>query len=212
MFTGVRESERIPRHETHFPYGYKGMISKQEFESVVTSASDALKPGADFAWIRESAILERAYYIGLYAGLKAIAQEEDLDRLLRRALFETVFMRSGDDSFSSTPVGKAYEELKKSFLDNKDPEQFTQLIRALLTKLDEIDRSWNSALFAARRIIEELNRLKTKSDSANANADSRNLVDEIISEGCRLFEMLEQYLRVVSLIQTDHRKWRFLLD
>jgi hypothetical protein len=89
------------------------MIRKEDIDSVIEAADKAInhERGGDFAWISKSAILERVYYLGLYAGLRPIASGNDLDSILRKALLQTMSARKFDDSFGSTPIGACFRVL-----------------------------------------------------------------------------------------------------
>jgi hypothetical protein len=190
------------------------MISKQQVDLAIAAAKDATTPGGDFAWIGRSALMKRAYYCGLFAGLRAVAKEDDLEGFLLRAVVETMFTRSGDDSFSSTSLGKVYEELKKYLLERDKYQLQAEPWDGFSAHLDELERFWNSVLEHARHLLGEIGRIaQTPNVPLGGEVDTNNgqnyeMRDQVYS----MLEDLEKSIRILSLIETGHNKWKSFLD
>lgn len=89
------------------------MISEESVAAATTAARDALEQKR-FEWIRWSALTERAYFLGLYNGLEAIAPENSLQSLLIQMLAETMSLRDVDDPFRLSKIGRGYRALINS--------------------------------------------------------------------------------------------------
>jgi len=176
------------------------MITKDQVDSAIAAAKDALVTDGDFAWVRKSALIERAYYAGLYAGLRAIAHENDLKEMILRSIVDTMFTRGGDDSFDSTPIGREFSTLKQRLLDDKESTFPAETTVRLTASLEKLDQRWNSVLTQAKRVIGHIQNL---ADDCHANPEKD---DWLRHEYCGLLEELEHVLRIASLLQTDHRK------
>ncbi len=90
-------------------------ITKAQVEAAVTAAMDELEQTQ--VWIKKSALIERAYLMGLYYGLNAIADEDDLGDLVRNTVMRTMWNRSLDNTFPNTTVGQKFFDLEQSFND-----------------------------------------------------------------------------------------------
>jgi len=86
-------------------------IATEAVDALSASASKALED--DFPWITKSAMLERAYFLGVFACLREIAKEDDLKGFLFQNWSYTCNSRAFDDTFSSTRMGKAFETLNR---------------------------------------------------------------------------------------------------
>jgi hypothetical protein len=88
------------------------MINPEEAQRAVEAADRALDE--DYSWIRDSALFERAYLIGVFAVLEAL-NTPDAKRSLPRDLMErylrTMHRRDADDSLHGTVFGEWLEEL-----------------------------------------------------------------------------------------------------
>jgi len=182
------------------------MIPKDQVDAAIAAAQESLNADGDFAWVRKSALMERAYHVGLYAGLRAIAREDDLKGLILRTIVDTMFARGGDDSFNSTPLGKEFNNLKKRLLAGEESTLPPESTAALTASLEELDRRWNSALTRARGLIGHLQHLI---DDRHADTGKD---DRLRNEYHGLLEELEHVVRLASLLQVDHRKWNALLE
>jgi hypothetical protein len=182
------------------------MISKKQVDAAVAAAKEELNPDGDFTWVRKSALMERAYHVGLYAGLRAIAREDDLEGPMLRALVNTMFPRDGDDSFDSTPLGREFNKLKKRVLDGEASTLPPEVTDAMTSSLEDLDRRWTSTLSDARRLIVHIQHMLD-----NRYADTGK-DDSLRHEYYGLFQELEHLVRLASLLQVDHRKWNGLLE
>jgi hypothetical protein len=91
-------------------------IQQAAVDAAVASADDALANKRGMAWMRKSCLVERAYFWGLYFGLKAIANKDDLQGLLNRAALGALFDREADDTFPSPTIAHDYEALMSALI------------------------------------------------------------------------------------------------
>jgi hypothetical protein len=190
------------------------MISKEQVDLTITAAKDAAGPEGDFSWVRDSSYLRRAYSCGLYAGLRAIANEEDLNKFLLRVYVETMFTREGDDTFSATPIGKACGDMKKSFESHEKHQSATEALKALFDQLNEAERFWETKLREAKHWLGEidsiLNEPPVSHDSQEGTSDPK--YEQKHRRAYTTLEKLEKSMRVLSLIQTDHDRCKPLAE
>lgn len=192
--------------------GHK-MISKEQVNLAVAAANDAIKEGAKFAWIKKSALLERAYHCGLYAGLCRISSEDHLKGFFLHALVNTMYARRGDDTFSSTSIGRAYDVLKRYLL--REHSGFSLLGETcddLLSQIEKLDELWRSTLNHAKELIGGVKNIQGQSTFRSDGATTHQISDEMQDQTYRLLEGLEHCLRIIALLETDHRRWKFLED
>lgn len=183
------------------------MISKEQVDLAVAAAKDAIAPGADFAWVKQSAAVERAYHCGLFVGLRAIARGEDLDGLLRRTILGTLFMRSGDDPFRNTAVAKAYAGLKRHIVETKEQERHADPCEALEAELEKLDSFWNSSVTEARRILGEIKRIAPSSPLAADGVGTGTPQDrEWLDQASGMLNHMERFVRIVSLVDAGRPK------
>jgi hypothetical protein len=55
------------------------MIDSRQVEEAFQSAKQELVSNPALTWIKESALRERAYFVGLYCGLKSMAPEGNFE-------------------------------------------------------------------------------------------------------------------------------------
>lgn len=187
------------------------MIEKPLVEEALAAADRALDEESGFDWIKKSSLLERAYFAGLFCGLRGIAREEDVGQILFRAISKTMFPRSADDSFLSTRTGALFESLKGELLrQGADCSALSEAIHKLAEEVHELDRDWNSR---RRHIQAMLEGLATANRISLPDARTQDSAEQRDRQGCdtyRLLEELEKFARYIALLQTDHRRWRFL--
>lgn len=173
------------------------MIQRAEAEAAITAAREALSQNSGFSWIKKSSLVERAYFLGLFSGLGAIAAEDDLNRLGLTTITNTLWCRSGDDTFPSTKIGQAFSLLKRHL--HEHPDTSDRFMIKDVPNLREVIRE-NERFFQhhLRAIDDVLSRFPTSSSEPTFPAD------ELRSEQHRLLETLEPYLRIVALLETDH--------
>ena len=186
------------------------MISKQQVDTAIGAAKEAIQPGADLSWVTHSAQIERAYFAGLFAGLQSIADDNDLRRLVLETMSNTMFPRDGDDSFSSTPLGRVFSALQREILDAKRQITNLESIDSLRVGIEEIDHRWKYTVREAEELTEALRRaIQASTDAGVASPTPDREEHECRHRCCQILEHLEKCIRFLSLPQTDHRKWRF---
>jgi hypothetical protein len=186
-------------------------MNKDEVNVAIESAARTLAEDKNFSWISRSAYLERAYYAGLYAGLIAVTDESNLDRLVLRMIAGTMHARSWDDTFAFTQIGRLYRELRgqlqcfsdKMFRcgDNQDA-LFHDNIEQLNCLIKERDHFWQHHCERSKEFLIELRQIK---EELGLNPPSSEFPNQRI---WGMLEELERVLRVVALLETDHQRWR----
>jgi hypothetical protein len=151
-------------------------------------------------------LITRAYYLGLYTGLSAIADDGEvtdfIDRKVLVLLAETYFKRSGDDSFQSTPLGETFNELREEIRRLASTEDTTldharELVGPKLDFLMKQIRSIEHLTIEARRYLQSgLEALATELRVEDKESDLRKYQ--------RLLDSLEDPVRDLALFQTDH--------
>ncbi len=189
------------------------MIDKSEVDAAVAAATQFLAEEPGFAWIKKSGLLERAYFAGLFGGLRGVASEDDVGHILVRAIAETIFPRSADDSFQSTRTGVLFDSVRGE-LSSEDVER-----RALLTAIQRfadhvcaLDDEWNSRIRHTRMLLDAVGKSSqaTGSDGiAEENLEKRDWQRHEIHQRT---EELEQFARYFALVETDHKIWKRLQE
>lgn len=184
------------------------MISKQQVDTAIGAAKEAIRPDADLSWVARSAQMERAYFAGLYAGLRSIANEDDLRKLVLETITNTMFSRNGDDSFTSTSLGKVFSALRCEILDAKRQIANLESIDSLRVEIEEIDHRWKYTL---REAVEQTAALRRAIQASTVAGVASPTTDQLEHESrhrcCQMLKHLEKCIRFLSLPQTDHRKW-----
>ena len=74
----------------------KQKIDSELFEEIVSYAESKIAHGTINDWINISALIRRAYYLGIFNSLEKIAEENDLDRLGIKILQKTMYQQEID--------------------------------------------------------------------------------------------------------------------
>ena len=74
----------------------KQKIDSELFEQIVSYAESEIAHGTINDWINISALIRRAYYLGIFNSLGKIAEENDLDRLGIKILQKTTYQQEID--------------------------------------------------------------------------------------------------------------------
>lgn len=189
------------------------MIDKSEVNAAVAAATRTLAEETGFAWIKKSGLLERAYFAGLFGGLRGIASEEDVGHILVRAIAETMFPRSADDSFQSTRTGALFDSVRQELLrEHVDRPALLAAVQRLADHIDALGREWNSRVRHARALFDtaaQSNDATERDKSAQGLAEERHRQRDEIH---RLVEELEHFARHIALVETDHKIWRRLQE
>ena len=159
------------------------MISKDEATLAISAALEVLSKEKEYSWINSSSLILRAYFLGLYFGLKDIAAERDLNSLVLSIFKETMFQRSADDTFPSTRIGRAFFSVKEDL-----GETAGHFSKDKMATLREAVENIEHAILAA---FGEL---------ASLMAD----VPIRTSEMSGFLYALERPLRTIALFETDH--------
>lgn len=123
-----------------------------------------------------------------------------------------MFPRSGDDTFASTQIGRLYGELRdqlRQFADksircvDKQDMLFANQFEQLSRLIEERDRFWRHHLRGLQELLRDLQNMSEEFGSPDPA--ERNRAHHRIWE---TMETLERLLRVVALLETDHRRWQ----
>ncbi len=173
------------------------MIPMDEAKAAITAAEEALSQNSGFSWIKKSALVERAYFLGLFSGLSAIAADDDL-KPFDSILIKTLRYRKGDDTFPSTKVGQAFSSLRGKLRERPEPSNpsMIEYVANLREAIREDERFFQHHL---RAIDDMFSRFSSSSEEPTlTNNDLRS------EQQHRLLEALEPYLRIVALLETEH--------
>ena len=189
------------------------MIDKSDVEEALATAERLLAQESGFAWIKKSSLLERAYFAGLFGGLRGIASEDDIGHILIRAMRNTMFPRSADDSFQSTGTGVLFDSLKGELMsEHLDDATLVVAAQRFVEHVEELERELSSRL---RRTKDLLDAVQLLSQTSERDEHAEGVVkqrDRLRLELQRQVEELEQHARHFALVETDHRTWKRLQD
>jgi hypothetical protein len=180
------------------------LIDEVTVETAVSAAKKSLISDSDISWIRNSGLLERAYFAGLYKGLISIADSQHLNNLLFKSFMSTVLERTGDNSFDSTMMGKFFQQMKNDFNVAINGEKFaTESTVDLMNQIHSLDSQWRSCVSHALdllnqniKLADEFNRLvESNSLDQDQHHPFLNKLDPI---------RLEEMLKFISLLETSH--------
>jgi hypothetical protein len=177
------------------------MIQKEDTEAAIFAAYETLEQDSDFLWIKKSAILKQVYYFGLYSGLKEIADKDDVNlRICKTLVFHSVGLGSGDDTFTSTDIGKAFQSLEKQFKD------YTKCGGINWNCLhDGISQIQNLLKEREQFLWDHLKAIDNLFNELWSHCQQQALIElEFHSRVFDLLHNLEHYLRGVALLETDH--------
>ena len=173
----------------------------------ISAAHDALANDPELGWIGKSCLIERVYFLGLYKGLIAIAEEDAIGKShLSRSLMSTIWSRSADDTFPSTRLGRDFEALQKGVYGLEVGKRLDQqLIEAVFRDIDLLDREWRPCVEHARELL-----AATQSAASgfrppiNENAPERKRVADERIQMLDLVSALGPIVRHIALLETHH--------
>jgi hypothetical protein len=170
------------------------MIDENSIAAVSAAAEAGLEDeGCD--WIKRSALTERAYFLGLYNGLSAIAAESQLNRLSYRALVQTMRLRAGDDTFAAGQLASAYAALGRGLKasGNDGPSAADAALQRLGQCLAEIEDRRTSVSKQTARLLAALHDLVQQRSAARPNSD------DLDQRAFGVYAGLDPLLRVLDL-------------
>ena len=181
-------------------------IESTAVELAINAACDALANDTDLAWIRKSCLIERAYFLGLFKGLDAIAEEDALGNRPAQWFMKTYWSRSADDTFPSTRLGRDFAALKKGLGYLETGNGMDQpAIETVIRDIDLLDRKWRECVKRARTLLAE---------TQSAGSGFRPPIDDDIPDRKRAGEELRQIhgrvsalgdmVRYMALLETHH--------
>jgi hypothetical protein len=183
-------------------------IDPNAVKAAIEAAKNSLKNDSDIAWIRNSAFLERAYYLGLYKGLSSISDDQSLDVLLLHCLMNTIWERDVDNSFISTQIGKNFEQLKVEFDKAVSGKEINlSSAEATIELIEVIDKEWRHCVKNAREIIYLILKASAEFNCAiEKKSLNQNQQYEILEKMNPLG--LEELLKHIALLETNHELYK----
>jgi hypothetical protein len=180
------------------------LIDKVAVETAVSAAKTSLISDSDIKWIRQSALLERAYYLGLYKGLASISDSQSLNILLFHTLMNTAWERGSDNTFNSTNIGKNFQQLKDDFNNAVEGEKLAAASTLdLMNQIHSLDNQWRSCV---SHCLDLLNQNKKIADEFNRSVENNSLDQDQHHEFLNKLEprRLEEMLKFISLLEISH--------
>lgn len=170
-------------------------IERAAVDGAVASALDALANESGLDWVRKSALIERAYYWGVYFGLRSVANEDDLKALVLKMFQQTMWAREAEDTFGSTTIGRDWAALLSALEPYKavSCDDAKEIIAKLRSNIDEEDRRWRGFVEQAYQVLHEI--FNVVNDSRE-DATRRRAIEHLAP--------LEDCLRRIALQESDH--------
>jgi hypothetical protein len=142
------------------------------------AAAEAALADSAFSWIKESALRERAYFMGLYNGLEPLADGNSLSRVGLRAIATTMSPRDGDDPFRASHLGRDYRALVSQVQSGARPVALGTLKEAL----HELHKEREGAYEHALRLLDDLERRAASSLGGPIPEPGRKHLGELCAE------------------------------
>jgi hypothetical protein len=122
-------------------------------ESVVNKALDEARSflSNEVAWIKDSSLHLRAFYLGLYVGLGQLGSDTGRERVLGIMYRETMWAKAGDDSFGASALGAKLRDSRERLLHSLDSSHGKQSsidsddvmsLRKLALCIEQLDQRW----------------------------------------------------------------------
>jgi hypothetical protein len=173
----------------------------------ISAAHDALANDPELDWIGKSCLIERAYLLGLYKGLTAIAEEDAIGKShLSRSLMSTLWSRSADDTFPSTRLGRDFEALQKEVYGLEDGKRLDQqVIEAVIRDIDFLDQEWRGRVEYARKLLADTQSVASRfQQPSNEDAPERKRVANECRQMLGFVAELGPMVRHIALLETHH--------
>lgn len=192
-------------------------IEAEEFkESIRQSLRDK---DSYFSWVRDSALTERAFWIGVAIGTKPFS-EKIYESSLREALFETYFIRAADNPYNYCSSKKKVDELKGIVKGGGLSESFMDGIHSLEDRVSGLNKIWVKTreefihcLRALERNLVEVNDGSPSEDSQGVthsrtgkwvNRDQAHAVEKTLEDLSSVLEKLESIALPVNTFDRVH--------
>lgn len=188
-------------------------LTQAESDAQIVSAVRLLDD--DASWIKSSALLERAFYLGVLAGLRGLANEQSLAWLLTERLAKTAFGREFDNTFASTVMGNALATVNRSLHELASRGSTPRITRAAVNDALRVIES--ATAHHAEEVMDAGHQIQVLADRmrdaiellASLQPDDpryRGAMDEQFG----ILRELERWTRIVALLETDHNRWKEL--
>ena len=176
----------------------------------------------DRKWIASSALTERAYLIGMIKLSDTLtklgvlpADNQLIDKIDRRILFETMFYRSADDSFEPTPLGQLYDQLKRSNRE-KDRLKVLECTNEINVVCEYLQSEFKESVSFIQEQTKMLQAIHQRWDLAGRTEELSSPVDQQALEStdrgfpdegvaAKILHLIEERLRFIALLQTSHK-------
>ena len=181
-------------------------IDEAAVETAVSAASDSLANNPNLAWIRKSALFERAYFLGLSEGLTAIAEEDAIGNRLLLALIGCIWSKSADDTFPSTQLGRDFAALEARLRGIETGISWDRhSIDSVLADIRHLDCEWRSCVEASVTLLGKIESAAVglKHPIGEGASGREGESEELYRISCCMSD-LDKMMRYMALLETHH--------
>lgn len=128
-------------------------MDAEELDRILTAAAESL--ATEHEWVKESALTERAFALGVHAALvRAVSPElrPTVDRAQAIAVMNTTFVKEGDDPFRGTTAERLLERLRRN--GGGDAVEVARVVNELLAVIDQREQLTSHHAAAARDLLD----------------------------------------------------------
>lgn len=156
-----------------------------------------------YKWIKRSGLTERAFWIGALEALSLFHIAESQLNSISMKLVDTLWRRSGDDSFPSTNLGRLFLDLEQHVVNRETASMtFTQTTGKISDELETLRQQFSACLEDARRFNHDVAIImRSNISNQNSGIEPSEMQKEEVS---RILGKLKERLLYLSLLQTHH--------
>lgn len=174
---------------------------------------------SDFSWVTDSALTERAFWVGVAIGSKPFS-EKAYESSLTAAILDTYFIRAADNPYNFSNSKIKVDELKESVKNGGLSESFTDGIFSLEDRVIRLSKIWADTheecvhyLRLLERNVIEANNGTPSEDSQGVthsrtgkwvNRDQAHTVEKILESLSSVLEKLESIALPVNTFDRVH--------
>jgi hypothetical protein len=181
-------------------------IGDAAVETAISAAADSLANNPNIAWIRESALVQRAYFLGLFEGLAAIAEEDAIGNRLVPLLAGTFWSKSADDTFPSTQLGRHFAALEARLRGIETGISWDRhSIDSVLADIRHLDCEWRSCVEASVTLLGKIESAAVGlKHPIGEGARGREGESEELRRIKDCMSDLDMMMRYMALLETHH--------
>jgi len=191
-------------------------LSGTDVEKIFEKALEKISTERGFRWIRESALTERAYLIGLLVALDEVVEEGATKAASISVFMRTMHPRRADDSFCTTETAEALSKLEIKTQGNEDDKPSRlRAILAMRKHIDMLNNEWSYIVEYARRRLDEAESLESNAPAEPTQSSNK----EEIRNFYRYQDLrntgygLKDAARKMALLETNHEIYkRFTIE